>query len=198
MFFKMSVLKKLMKNAYKGGCLVLGDSEEGYVIASGWWSIWIKKEHTPKELKAAVMELCGELPFDEWFKATESMGNQIMVPYADSVHPVHIFEMAKEPVNITKLLMQKGDGVMRILQNEKDKTVSAIGEVMITLIDEKAIKEEDGEYPPIGPVTNDNEVFAWGNNVCNLAVYGIRFFGEENEEERRDLFDELSKLRLPS
>lgn len=198
MFFKMSVLKKLMKNAYKGGCLVLGDSLDGYVIASGWWSIWIKKEQTPKELKAAIIELCGELPLDEWFKASDTMGNQAMIPYADSVHPLHIFEKSKEPVNITKLLMQKSAGVMRILQNENSKDVSAIAEIILNLIDENAIKEEDGEYPPIGPVTHDNDVFSWGNNICCLSVYGIRFYDEGREEERKDLFDELSKLRLPS
>ena len=48
MFFKMSVLKKMMKKAYKGGCLILGDSPikeneeivmDGLVISTGWWSL---------------------------------------------------------------------------------------------------------------------------------------------------------------
>ena len=197
MFFKMSVLKKLMKNAYKGGCLVLGDSMEGYVIASGWWSIWINKEYTPKELKAAIIELCGELPFGEWFRASSSMGNQGMMPFEDSVHPVHLFNNSKEPVNITRILMTKGESLMRLLQNEETKEVSAISEVILNLIDEKTIKEEDGEYPPIGPITMDNGVFSWGNNICYLSVYPIKLLDEAKEDEKIQFFKELKELSVP-
>ena len=137
MFFKMSVLKKMMKNAYKGGCLILGDSPikeneeivmDGLVISTGWWSLWINKDYVPKELKAAVIELCGELPcYEHWFKASESLGNQEMIPFTEAAHPVNLFEKATQGVNITRMMLTKGSGgVMRILQNDRTDSVGAI------------------------------------------------------------------------
>ena len=69
MFFKTSVLKRLFKDAYKGAGLTVGhmtdpeDEEvDGYYISSGWWVIWFNNRTFPKEAKAAIIELCGELP----------------------------------------------------------------------------------------------------------------------------------------
>ena len=209
MFFKMNVLKKMMKNAYKGRCLIVGNSTvgeteeqegmEGYVISSGWWSLWIMKEHTPKELKAAVMELCGEIPYEgRWFKATESMGNQEMIPFTDELHPAHLFATSKKPVSVTKLLMITNQSkVARILQCEEGGEVSAINEMIIDLIDPKAIDEEAGVYAPIGPVTKDNSCFSWGNNVCYFNVWPIILLNEEKEAERKQFYNELGAMFLP-
>lgn len=208
MFFKMSVLKKMMKTAYKGGCLIIGDSPitegdeitmDGYVISSGWWSFWINKENTPKELKAAIIELCGELPYYEhYFKASESLGNQEMIPFTDAVHPVQLFEKAKQNVIITRAMMTKGSGrVMRLLQNTKTNKVGAINEMIISLIDKGAIKEEDGEYPPIGPMTREEDYYTWGNNVCYFVVYPIKPLDEEKVSEQTIFFDALSTLEIP-
>lgn len=209
MFFKMSVLKKMMKHAYKGGCLIVGDSPikeddeiamDGLVISTGWWSLWINRDYVPKELKAAVIELCGELPYYEhWFKASESLGNQEMIPFTEATHPIDLYQKAKDGVNITKLLMtMRSDGVMRILQNNKTKQVSAINEMIMSLIDPGAIKDEDGEYPPIGPLTRENEYFAWGNNICYFIVYPIKPLDETRETEQKMFFEELAGLELPS
>lgn len=208
MFFKMSVLKKMMKNAYKGGCLIVGDSPiieddkivmDGLVISSGWWSFWINKDYTPKELKAAVIELCGELPWNEhWFKASESLGNQEMIPFTEAVHPIQLFQKAAQSALITRMMMIKGGGgVMRILQNERTNCVGAINEMIISLIDPKAIKEEDGEYAPIGPKTRDDGYYTWGNNICYFVVYPIKPLDEEKETEQTVFFGGLSGLEIP-
>lgn len=208
MFFKMNVLKKMMKNAYKGGCLILGDSPiiengeivmDGLVISTGWWSLWINKDYVPKELKAAVIELCGELPcYEHWFKASESLGNQEMIPFTEATHPVNLFEKATQGAHITRMMMTKGSGgVMRILQNERTDQVGAINEMIISLIDPKAIKEEDGEYPPIGPKTRDEDYYTWGNNICYFVVYPIKPLDEEKETEQTVFFGGLSGLEIP-
>ena len=181
MFLKMSVMKKMMKKAYKGGCLIIGDAPvveddeirmDGYVISSSWWSFWIDKDYIPKELKAAIIELCGEIPFGgHYFKASESLGNQEMLPFTAEVHPVSLYMNAKEAVEVTRVMMTGGSGgVMRILQNRKTCQAGAINEMIMDLIDRGAIKEEDGEYPPIGPQTRENGYYAWGNNICYLVV----------------------------
>ncbi len=208
MFLKMSVLKKMMKKAYKGGCLIIGDAPvveedeitmDGYVISSGWWSFWIDKDYIPKELKGAIIELCGELPFDgHYFKASESLGNQEMLPFAAEVHPVNLYMNAKEPVEVTRVMMTKGSGgVMRILQNRKTNTADAINEIIMDLIDKKAIKEEDGEYPPIGPQTRDNGYYAWGNNICYLVVWPIKVLDEDGEVEHNNFLKQMSEFEIP-
>lgn len=68
MFFKKTVLKRMLKSAYTGAGLTVGhtpetdEEEEGYYLSSGWWVLWFKAGMFPKEAKAAVIELCGELP----------------------------------------------------------------------------------------------------------------------------------------
>ena len=61
MFVKLSILKRLMKQAYKSG-LALANSGERILIAGRYWEMDIRKEEMPKELLAAVIELAGELP----------------------------------------------------------------------------------------------------------------------------------------
>lgn len=44
MFVKINELKKLMKEAYKSGTLLIGNAtlkeeNDGLVIAGGWWSV---------------------------------------------------------------------------------------------------------------------------------------------------------------
>lgn len=80
MFFKKTVLKRMLKSAYTGAGLTVGhtpetdEEEEGYYLSSGWWVLWFKAGMFPKEAKAAVIELCGELPaVGEVFKAEKGL-----------------------------------------------------------------------------------------------------------------------------
>lgn len=81
MFFKKTVLKRMLKSAYTGAGLTVGhtpetdEEEEDYYLSSGWWVLWFKAGMFPKEAKAAVIELCGELPaVGEVFKAKRTSG----------------------------------------------------------------------------------------------------------------------------
>lgn len=73
----------MLKSAYTGAGLTVGhtpetdEEEEGYYLSSGWWVLWFNAGMFPKEAKAAVIELCGELPaVGEVFKAEKDFGNQ--------------------------------------------------------------------------------------------------------------------------
>lgn len=103
MFFKTSVLKRLFKDAYKGAGLTVGhmtdpeDEEvDGYYISSGWWVIWFNNWTFPKEAKAAIIELCGELPQPgEVFKAIDGAGNQYEIEQKEIFNLPAAFERAK-------------------------------------------------------------------------------------------------------
>lgn len=76
MFLKKTVLKRLMKEAYKHGLRVAA-TEERYYLCGGYWEMDILKKHMPKEILAAVLELTGWIPeTGESYCATKE-GNQV-------------------------------------------------------------------------------------------------------------------------
>ena len=62
MFIEERILKRLIKQAYKAAGLVLVNTGEDYIIEGSYWAIQVQKEHLPKKIKAAIIELTGELP----------------------------------------------------------------------------------------------------------------------------------------
>ena len=179
MFFKMTVLKRLMKKAYKGPGLTvgrnrIGEDMSGIYLSGGYWIIWHRddeKHKMPKELKAAIIELCGELPLlGEQFKVNEG-GSQYEIEIPEVYNIPKIFGTCRNWYEVTKLMCKQSDVTIRFLQNES-KNVEAINEVFIDLINTNAVEPERGECMPYGPVAKEEKPRAlyWGNNVCYLMV----------------------------
>lgn len=192
MFFKQTVLKRMLKAAYKGAGLTVGhmaESEtnpEGYYISSGWWVMWFNADEMPKEAKAAIIELSGDLPgVGEVFKAIKDMGNQYEIEQKEIFNLPAAFKMCKCHFRVTKLLGQQGDKMIRFIQEDgATKHVAAVSEIFINLIDPEAVNYDGGEHEPIGPVTTcpTAPFMYWGNNTCYLMA-GIRTPTEADEEE---------------
>lgn len=191
MFFKQTVLKRMFKAAYKGAGLTVGhmaesaEASEGYYISSGWWVMWFSADEMPKEAKAALIELSGDLPaVGEVFKAIKDMGNQYEIEQKEIFNLPAAFKKCECRFRVTKLLGQQGDKVIRFVQEDgATRHVTAVSEIFIDLIDPKAIDYEGGEYEPIGPVTTcpTAPFMYWGNNTCYLMA-GIRTPDQEDEE----------------
>ena len=205
MFFKMNVLKRMIKSAYKNGDLILGhhmieepeDSEEGLVIIGGWWSIYIDHRFVTKELKAALIEVAGELlDFGRYFRALED-GNQEMVEQG-SINPMNLFEKCKEDVAVTKMAAVFQSKWVRILQNCQTATVTCIQERGYELIDRSVIDSTNGEYPPVGPRTPGDDIMCWGNNVCYIAIWPYKLVDDTKEHDKQMFLKELSQIALPS
>lgn len=202
MFFKTSVLKRLFKDAYKGAGLTVGhmtdpeDEEvDGYYISSGWWVIWFNNWTFPKEAKAAIIELCGELPQPgEVFKAIDGAGNQYEIEQKEIFNLPAAFERAKVKFRSTNILQQQGDKIVRILQEEEGKTVKAVLELFFNLISRKAIDYDNGEYDPIGPVATSKEssFLYWGNNYCYLMA-AVR---TTDDEDVKAFWEYLEKIAI--
>lgn len=191
MFFKQTVLKRMFKAAYKGAGLTVGhmaesaEASEGYYISSGWWVMWFSADEMPKEAKAAIIELSGDLPAaGEVFKAIKDMGNQYEIEQKEIFNLPAAFKKCECRFRVTKLLGQQGDKVIRFVQEDgATRHVTAVSEIFIDLIDPKVIDHEGGEYEPIGPVTTcpTAPFMYWGNNTCYLMA-GIRTPDQEDEE----------------
>lgn len=191
MFFKQTVLKRMFKAAYKGAGLTVGhmaesaEASEGYYISSGWWVMWFSADEMPKEAKAAIIELSGDLPaVGEVFKAIKDMGNQYEIEQKEIFNLPAAFKKCECRFRATKLLGQQGDKVIRFIQEDgATRHVTAVSEIFIDLIDPKAIDYDGGEYEPIGPVATcpTAPFMYWGNNTCYLMA-GIRTPDQEDEE----------------
>lgn len=54
MFFKKTVLKRMLKSAYTGAGLTVGhtletdEEKEGYYLSSGWWVLWFNAGMVPE------------------------------------------------------------------------------------------------------------------------------------------------------
>lgn len=153
MFFKATVLKRMLKAAYKGAGLTVGHAAEsdtgepeGYYISSGWWVMWFNAAAMPKEAKAALIELCGDLPgAGEVFRATKDMGNQYEIEQKEIYNLPAAFKNCKCQFRVTNLLGQQGDKLIRFIQEEgPTQHVTAISEIFIDLIDPQAINYDGG------------------------------------------------------
>lgn len=208
MFFKMSVLKKMIKEAYKAKDLILGHYElvnkedgtyeaEGWVIIGGWWSIYIDRWFAPKELKAALIEVAGELPYNGHYFRVLSEGNQEMVEAGPCVNPIYLFAKCQSDVNVSKLEAVFQTNPVRLLQNHETNKVTGIRELGCQLIDRTAVDYDNGEYEPIGPRTATDDIMCWGNNVCYLAIWPYKLLDEDKEHDKEMFLKALSEIELP-
>lgn len=192
MFFKKTVLKRMLKSAYTGAGLTVGhtpetdEEEEGYYLSSGWWVLWFKAGMFPKEAKAAVIELCGELPaVGEVFKAEKDFGNQYEIEQKEIFNLPEAFKRCTIDYRVTNIMQQQGKTLIRILQAEEGRNVCAVSEVFLDLIDLKSIDYENGETEPFGPcaISPEAPFVYWGGNDCCYLMAGRRTSDGETEAE---------------
>lgn len=181
MFLKIPVFKRLIKQAYKTVGITLGHTiePEGLYISGGWWMIWHQYETVPKEVKAAVIEICGDLP--EMGKMVRVMKNGAdQYELEDTmVDVMGESALCSISLKVTPVIYMQGDTAVRIMQDE-DCHVTAVQQVIIDMIDKLNISEESGETQIIGPVCDSDYIAVyWGNNICGLKV-GARLPCEED------------------
>ncbi|MDE7436693.1 MAG: hypothetical protein K2N01_12865 [Lachnospiraceae bacterium] len=194
MFFKMSKLKKLLKDAYKVGCLTVGRSattagqEEGIYLSSGWWILWFLCDTMEKEIKAAIIELCGDLPAPgEVFLASKG-GNQYEIEQKEVYDlPAQFFKNEGE-CKVTEVILETRWYTASIIQ-EKSGAIHLVRNRIIEMFDGKGLRE--GEAWPTGPKIV-GEMIGWTNYECYLAVLPI-----EKDEEYTDFYAALEKITLP-
>lgn len=130
MFLKPSIFKRMIKEAYNAAGLTVANDGDGIILADNCWIIWMKSVNIPKKLKAAVIELTGDLPeAGEVFKAQKGIGNQSEIPREELLNlrrGAKSGETLKETdITIGKLrLFQKENGAIQAYNSEKVDVVS--------------------------------------------------------------------------
>ena len=194
MFFKLSVFKKLLKDAYKGSGLTVnrtavpdeyGGVREGIYLQGRHWAMWIDLEAMPKEAKAAVVELCGELPeLEKPFTAQENEINQYEIERMEYMNLLERARSAKTKFKVSGMMIKKGASAVRLMQLPETGRIAMIAEIFMDLIDIDSMSAEAGEVIPLGPLAEnpDSSLFYWWNYHCSLLAMAKKAPQEGTEE----------------
>lgn len=197
MFFKESVMKKMIKSAYKGEGLTVAHTPknirdaEGLYIATSTWAAWMEYDKVPKGIKAAVVEVAGDLPeTGESYKATPGLGNQVTMSDATVLDLHEIVNNARNAGRITKII-QTGPINIRFIKMQNGE-VLPISEELITVIDKNQTERDESE--PEGPRMEENGYrMLWENERC-IYLACILSDGSETQKEFRE---SLKQVVLP-
>ena len=178
MFLHMPTFKKLMKSAVRRDCLRVGNLDGGLLVHGGTFAVWSQNDMIPNKVKAAVMELTGELPAaGELFKATKG-GNQYEIPENPEWDIRRGLKEANKRYVVTPVVLNDSRyDTFRFLQQANGGSIRVIKEEFISLIDLAETDYNHGEGTPAGPFgKEDGCQFFWATDFCILAVGEVRLY----------------------
>lgn len=174
MLFNTSVLKRLMKYAYKGWGLTVGldavricpgpePEQMAYVISGKNWTVNILQKFVPKEIKAVIMECAGELPEEGRFftcykkELTNYAFNEVYVPpCAETIgNDVEAFDVSRLSIGDRRIVRV---GVQTV-----------VFENMFLDLLHGEIDEQNGETELMGRFYSGGDFYFW-NNTCFLRA----------------------------
>lgn len=172
MFITSTGFKRLIKEAYKGTGLHIGNDGDGYYISGGYWVIWVRNGMIPKKELASIIELTGELPeAGEAFRANKE-GNQYELPWREAYDAMRNALECEDAIKITPVILDQNWQQARILQNPSDGSITLINERFIDMIDNTVIDYENGETQAEGPMISKKvQGVFWYNTIMALHVY---------------------------
>lgn len=186
MFLKISSFKTLLKNAWKGAGLTVGNDGEGIYLIGSYWTIWLERSQMTKKAKAAIVELTGELPAaGHVFKAWENQKNQYEM---QEVYDEELYH----PDTWNFKIKYKDTGVrfadygkeVAVLQDENSRECLLISRLIMGMVDISSMeKMEERPEGPLGRhdhVRKTTEIF-WQNDACTLGCMPVVV--QENTKE---------------
>lgn len=197
MFLKRNVLRKLMKDSFTHGGLSVSHDEypeeegseyrPGYTVSGHGWAIWIDEAFVTKEMKADIIELCGELPgYGLQFRADKGHEGVQMEMYIERDRRLPEWWSRKgEPAYITRLVIAP-EG-RRIVQT--NSASGLISEAFIDMYAPEKIDKAKGETAPTGPFETEEGILI-GSNACYLFVQVWR------DEKMSGFWDRLDTMNI--
>lgn len=178
MFLHMPTFKKLLKSAFRRDTLRVGNLDGGLLVHGGIFAVWFQNDMIPNKVKAAVMELTGELPAEgEFFKATKD-GNQYEMPENPAWDIHRGLKEANRRYVVTPIVLNDSRyDTFRFLRQAGAGPIRAIKEGFISLIDLAEIDYNHGEGTPAGPYgKEDGYQFFWATDFCILTVCEVKLY----------------------
>lgn len=171
MFLKTAKFKKLLKEAYTGSGLHIGNTGDGTFLRGSYWMMWIKGGCIPKEKLAAIIELIGDLPeTGTGFSATKD-GQQYELQLENQMHVMEEAKKCMFNMDVTKILLENIHGNhWRVLQHRLTRKIRMISERFIEMIDESSVDQNNGHTMPEGSVCGNLPGVFWSNNIMAMYV----------------------------
>lgn len=181
MFLNITELKKLLKGAYKGSGLIVGNLENGMVImnASGTWGIRVEEEFVPNKLKAALIELIGDLPAAEevYNYQPDSIQAEADLGRFDFREK---WREAKDFVADTPFILRSGWNEFSLMQVHSSMELCAISRVFTDMISTKDLDHKNESLP--GRPNFAGGILYWKNDTM-IYWAGISRLYEDLEEK---------------
>lgn len=199
MFLHLGRFTKQVKEAYKSYRLDIGNINDGMLISSGHWMVWIKNQHVSNEIKAVVMLLAGTLPKPGEMFTVEKDKADPQYKIVDGYFLRYILrnDLYLKLVVTPILLTENHD--IRMIQGP-DRQIHGINQEFLDMVDKEEIDFDAGEGTPTGPCFNGdiNQGVYWYNDfgmvmICPVmtkkveipAVLSLLKFGEDGSIERK-------------
>ena len=186
MFLTTSGFKRLLKRAYSGAGLSIGNTGAGIYLSGGYWTIFVKKGEIPRKKLAAIIELVGELPeAGTGYRITKG-NQQYELTWNELYNALENAGSCKEELETTKIIIESGKGTLqRVIQHPVNGCTWIVNEEFIQMIDNKEVDEHKGHTEAYGPVAGRYPGVFWFNNV--MALHVMERKDDESEELRKYL-----------
>lgn len=186
MFLNNTILKRLMKEAYKNENMVVAQTEDRFYIGGAYWEMDVRKAFIPKQIMAQVIELAGEVPAQgKAFRATKD-GNLAEDGLRNEVQT----EGIEKTIDVTDIIIIGSLGTyQRVLQDREGKTY-IVNNIFVDIADNNATEKERGEYNVTLPLYEETQGILWMNNVARFRA------GWRIDEKHTSLLQEMSRLEL--
>lgn len=178
MFLHMTTWKKIIKQAFNTGKLIVGNRDDYLFVRTGTTSVWFPECETPNKVKGAIMELTGELPKKgEVFRAGKE-GLQYELPWLENDSLKRMNAAMNKRYIVTPVLLGDKYQMLHFLQQADDKTViRVIDEAYLKLLDPSELDHMHGEGEIAGPYgTESGDRFFWKTDFCALLLCGVTLY----------------------
>ena len=193
MFLNTTILKRLMKEAWKGAGLTVGKENDELFLFGGYWIVRAQEDFIPNTIKGLIVELAGELPQDGTiFKTIKDCGNQYELQGNSTYNIIEAAKKTNCAFAKTNIFMKHGITLCRVLQNVNSNKTVLMNNTLVDIVDPSLIDEPNGETEVIGPTAETPDSFAlyWHNNVSAFLAC-IRTTDAEKEIEFLELLEGL-------
>lgn len=182
MFIKAAGFKNLMKEAWNRGILFVSRKDDEILIFGGSW-IWCGQIDTiPNKVKAALVELTGELPDNhQSFKSGKNQDNQYEFTETIPWDRVNIlfdlyYEEHSSEINETRVLLESMSGEhYRVYRNSENVLMlPAVYSFQLSNAEIMEDREHAYEGPFVAKFTDiQARLVYWSNSTSMLACFEV-------------------------
>lgn len=175
MFLTRSGLRRLMRNAYKGGGLRVRRNNGGLSISGAYWTVYFLWGEWPKETMGDLISLVGVLPEKgEQYLATKE-GNQMELLDDAMQDAMQIAEDGQRDLNIRPVILEDFPKRYRMMQDPVTGEIVCIREEYYECIDLDLIDTDDDETLPDGPKLGPGSILGKSVQMVSWNNYRMAF-----------------------